>query len=57
MLVCAILMIFKVTRYYSFNISYPLFMVSMLMVLGWLKNLKWKKKDSIKIVKKNVDIE
>ncbi len=56
-LVCATLMIFKVTRYYSFNISYPLFMVSMLMVLGWLKNLKWKKKDSIKIVKKNVDIE
>lgn len=40
----SILLIFEITKYYAFNVAFPLFAVSILMILGTIKNIKWKKK-------------
>lgn len=42
-LIASILLIFKATKYYAFNIVFPLFAVSVLMSLGTIKNIKWKR--------------
>lgn len=41
--ISSILLVFEQTRYYSFCITYPIFAVSNLMILGTIKNIKWKK--------------
>lgn len=50
-LTSSILLIFEKTKYYAFNITFPIFAVSILMILGTIKNLKWKKEN--KILEKN----
>lgn len=45
-LIAVLLLIFDTTRYYSFAVTYPLIAVSLLLIIGYVENLKWKKNNS-----------
>lgn len=42
-IIASILLIFNQTQYYSFNVVYPIFAVSNLMIIGAIKNREWKR--------------
>ncbi|HRF69854.1 MAG TPA: accessory gene regulator B family protein [Candidatus Pelethenecus sp.] len=45
-LATSLLLIFEITKYYAFNVAFPLFAVSILMIFGTIKNIKWKRKQN-----------